>query len=126
MSYYPKKARPKTKNIENGLRISFTIMASVVHIKRKNGEIIQNCDVYIGRRVYMGGWRLEQSKWANPFKTGKDGTISEILEKYRNHVLSKPELSKDLSSLKNKVLGCWCKPKPCHGDILVELVNQTT
>ena len=21
-------------------------------------------------------------------------------------------------------LGCWCKPEDCHGDVLVELVNQ--
>ena len=21
-------------------------------------------------------------------------------------------------------LGCWCKPQQCHGDVLVELVNQ--
>jgi hypothetical protein len=26
--------------------------------------------------------------------------------------------------LKGKVLGCFCKPKECHGDILVELVEK--
>ena len=25
-----------------------------------------------------------------------------------------------------KTLGCWCKPKSCHGDILLELANQKT
>ncbi len=22
-----------------------------------------------------------------------------------------------------EVLGCWCSPLPCHGDVLVELAN---
>ena len=26
--------------------------------------------------------------------------------------------------LKDKRLGCWCKPEPCHGDALVELVDE--
>ena len=29
----------------------------------------------------------------------------------------------DLLSLDGKRLGCYCKPKPCHGDVLVELVK---
>lgn len=23
-----------------------------------------------------------------------------------------------------KTLGCWCSPKKCHGDILVELIEK--
>ena len=26
--------------------------------------------------------------------------------------------------LKGKTLGCFCKPKSCHGDVLVELANE--
>lgn len=26
-----------------------------------------------------------------------------------------------LHELNGKVLGCWCAPGPCHGDVLVEL-----
>ena len=26
--------------------------------------------------------------------------------------------------LKNKVLGCWCKPDKCHGDILIKILNE--
>ena len=29
-----------------------------------------------------------------------------------------------LSELKGKRLGCWCKPAPCHGDVLVELIEE--
>lgn len=71
-------------------------------------------DIYIGRR----------SKWGNPFIIGKDGTREEVIEKYKNYILNKPELLKDLPELKGKVLGCFCKPKDCHGDILVELIEE--
>lgn len=29
-----------------------------------------------------------------------------------------------LLELKGKRLGCWCKPAPCHGDVLVELIEE--
>jgi hypothetical protein len=28
-----------------------------------------------------------------------------------------------LPELRGKKLGCWCKPGPCHGDVLAELAN---
>ena len=33
-------------------------MTSVVRIRRHKGKIVQDCDVYIGRNMYMGGWQL--------------------------------------------------------------------
>lgn len=70
-------------------------------------------DIYIGRG----------SKWGNPFEIGKDGTREEVIEKYRTYLLNKPELLKALPELRGKTLGCFCKPKPCHGDILVEILD---
>jgi len=29
-----------------------------------------------------------------------------------------------LGELQDKVLGCWCKPEACHGDILVIMVED--
>ena len=80
----------------------------VVHCKK------DKYDIYIGR----------PSKWGNPFVIGKDGTREEVVEKYHNYILSKPELLKDLHELKGKTLGCWCSPKLCHGDILIELAKN--
>ena len=94
-----------------------TKQTKVVHCKK------DSYDVYIGR----------PSKWGNPFTHIKDKktqakfvveTRKESIENYREWILSQPELLKDLPELKGKVLGCWCKPKSCHGDILVELINK--
>ena len=71
-------------------------------------------DVYIGRG----------SKWGNPFYIGKDGTREEVIDKYEKYIRNKPELLNALHELENKVLGCYCKPKACHGDILVKLIKE--
>jgi len=71
-------------------------------------------DVYIGR----------PSKWGNPFIVGKDGTRDEVVAKYKNYIQNNPELLAEVKTLKGKILGCYCAPLPCHGDILKELAND--
>ena len=71
-------------------------------------------DVYIGR----------PSKWGNPFEIGRDGIRGEVIEKYRKWILTQPELLAALPELKGKVLGCWCAPLPCHGEVLEQLVKE--
>lgn len=85
-------------------------------------------NVYVGRGgvVFVDGRRFpsKASIWANPFKVGDDR--DSCVELYRKYITSKireePE-KYDLSVLRGKTLGCWCKPDACHGDVLVELVN---
>lgn len=86
---------------------------SVVHVKR------DPYDVYIGRA--MPGFPA--SAFANPFKVGRDGTRAVCIERYREHLLSRPDLMAQLQQLRGKRLGCWCKPQACHGDVLVELLH---
>lgn len=75
--------------------------------------------LYIGR---ANRWRkLPASKWANPFVIGKDGTRAEVIEKYREYVLQRPDLVAALPELDDQTLGCWCHPEACHGDVLVQL-----
>jgi len=68
--------------------------------------------------------RLLRSKWANPFKIGRDGTRAEVISKYCDHLLSAPELMAALPELRGKDLACWCSPEPCHGEVLLELANS--
>lgn len=73
-------------------------------------------DIYIGR----------PSKWGNPFIIGKDGTRNDVIKKYEEWIINQSELINALPELKNKILGCWCKPLPCHGDILLKLLTIHT
>lgn len=83
----------------------------VVHCKKSK------YDVYIGR----------PSKWGNPFSIPYNGNREKVIFLYREWLL-KPEQKELLESikseLKGKILGCWCSPQPCHGDILAEIANQ--
>lgn len=86
---------------------------TVCHVKS------QLFDVYIGRE--MPG--LTASVFANPYKVGRDGTRQECIDKYRQYVLGRPNLLKRLPELRGKRLACWCHPRACHGDVLVELLG---
>lgn len=88
-------------------------MTTVVHCRDKY-------DVYIGR----GNAVFPHSKWANPFRIGRDGTRSEVIAKYRSWIITQVDLMASLHELKDKVLGCWCHPKECHGDFLAALVDM--
>ena len=83
-------------------------MTKVVHCKK------EPYDVYIGR----------PSKWGNPFTIGRDGTREDVISKYEIYIMSKPDLIASLPELQGKTLGCWCKPKACHGDILKIMVED--
>lgn len=96
--------------------------AIVVKIRRSQGKIIQDCDIYIGRRINMGGWNLPDSKWRNPFSVKEYGREKALI-KYEKY-LHKSGLINDIEELRGKVLGCWCHPEPCHGHILVRLLNE--
>lgn len=79
--------------------------------------------IYIGRNLNMGGWKLSNSKWANPFSVKQYGRIGALL-RYREYVLSTPSLYNSISELSGKILMCWCTPEPCHGDILIDLYKS--
>jgi len=74
----------------------------------------EHYDVYIGR----GG------QWGNPFRIGPDGTRDDVIEKYRDWIVTQPQLMSQLSFLKGKTLGCYCAPLACHGDVLIELCER--
>jgi hypothetical protein len=115
----PKELEKKVKHNEYG--------TTVVCLKRKNGVVVQDCDVYIGRACYRGGWKLEASKWANPYSVKECGGHGKVCEVYKKYILGQPDLLADLKELVGKRLGCWCKKKPsdpCHGDVLVELIDK--
>lgn len=81
----------------------------VVHCKRSSH------DVYIGR----------PGPWGNPFTIGRDGTREDVIRKYDEWIHTQPVLmERARKELKGKVLGCWCAPQACHGDVLVKISNE--
>lgn len=94
---------------------------------------------YCGRAC--AGWK--QSPLGNPFVIGKDGDRTEVIEKYAawmrgivrdgmkgnlregnrldawNELIA---LTARLESGETIELGCWCKPLPCHTDIIAKAI----
>lgn len=111
--------------------VRISTIPRVVKIRRQGGQIVVDCDIYIGNPVRMGGWNLDYGKWANPYSLSKYGKDRkrQIDEQrlnaiYEIHVRSSPELMASLVELRGKILGCWCSPGICHGDVLVKLYME--
>ena len=113
-------------------------MTSVVNVKVKyirptyanlsewmghsNNEYIGRCGVVV---INNERFPKKSSPWANPFTVKKEGR-DKCLELYETWVRDKidKEGFEELIKLKDKMLGCWCKPEKCHGDILVKIINE--
>lgn len=89
-------------------------------------------DVYIGRRG-------DEGHLGNPIKFGEECLVCgdvhpdtvkgrlDLLDCYKRWFWAKvnndPLFRLKIMDLKGKRLGCFCKPKPCHGDVIVEWLN---
>ncbi len=88
----------------------------VVHCKK------EPYDVYIGRG----------SKWGNPYthlpNTSAPWQVDsreDAIRLYEEWIRSQPELMGAIKKeLKDKVLGCYCAPLACHGDVLIKIANE--
>jgi len=66
-----------------------------------------------------------RTEWGNPFEMPADGDRDTVIRNYAVHYLPhKPSLLNKLDTLRGKALACWCAPEPCHGDVLVELIER--
>ena len=66
--------------------------------------------------VYVG----RGSRWGNPFRISFAQSREQVIERFRCEVL--PTL--DVRPLIGKSLVCYCAPKPCHADLLLEAARN--
>lgn len=93
---------------------------------------------YIGRAgvVFVDSERFPKlgSIWANPFRIKRSKDLdavaksrAHVLRKYERYIVelldANPKMVQLLLELRGKTLGCWCAPEPCHGDILLKLIE---
>ena len=92
---------------------------------------VEPFDVYIGR---MG--RGEDGYFGNPYRVRDTcmrckqfhpdaaSTIPCFRSYFEERLTYEPEFRERVHALLGKTLGCFCKPGPCHGDVLVEYLEQ--
>lgn len=88
-------------------------------------------DVYIGRPG-----KGQDGYYGNPYKPNSEcircgemhkdnaSTLPCYKEYFLNRIKSDESFKANILSLKDKVLGCFCKPKACHGDVIIEWLNE--
>lgn len=90
----------------------------VVHVR------VEPYDVYIGRRARGG---FVSSRYANPYPITEQMPRERSLAAFARHLDRTLAVEPDfLEPLRDKVLGCWCRPHDgfrgrllCHGQIIV-------
>lgn len=96
---------------------------------RPNGLLVPaSVDLGAPRAVHCGKERYHAyigrpSKWGNPYMVGRHGTREQCITLYEQWLREQDELIASLDELRGLVLGCWCAPRACHGDLLVRLAN---
>lgn len=89
-------------------------MTKVVNIHK------EQYDVYCGRKG-----QGEDGYYGNPFN---QQTREINIENYKTYFYQRlntdTEFKRRINSLYNKKLGCFCKPKACHCDIIAEYLNS--
>ena len=82
-------------------------------------------DVYIGR-----SGRGHDGFFGNPFAMDTHMKRDECLEYYEAYFIDRiatdAEFKRRVLELKDKTLGCFCKPQACHGDIIAKWVDKET
>jgi hypothetical protein len=66
---------------------------------------------------------LSASIWSHAASESRT-FYSVTFKKYRDWIAIRPELLAQLSELRGKTLGCYCKPEACHGDVLADLADK--
>lgn len=77
--------------------------------------------VYCGRRVHHVPATFD-SVFRNDTPRGSD--LRAFEERFRGKLANDPTLIEQTVGLLGKTLGCWCKPKECHCDILLKIAEE--
>jgi len=84
--------------------------------------------VYIGRAMNHLNLNLPASPFGNPFRIDKDSDEgrADAIELYLNWIQlpAQAALLAQVDGLRGKTMVCWCSPRACHGDVLMELMRS--
>ena len=100
-------------------------MTKVVNLYREEfgiyiGRPGKGQDGYFGNPVVVG----EQCPVCGQIHVKPGETLVCYREYLQWRVDHDPEFRVNLQNLRGKTLGCFCKPRPCHGDVIVEWLEE--
>lgn len=84
--------------------------------------------IYIGRAMPHPNFNLPASPFGNPFRIEKDSDElrADAIELYAEWITApaQADLLAQLDSLRGQILACWCFPRRCHGEVLLQLLRE--
>lgn len=90
----------------------------------------QREDVYIGRPRKANGIPDPPARgcFGNPFVMKTEAERGEVVRRFELYFLNRIETDEAFREavlrLRGKKLGCFCSPKPCHGDVIVKWLES--
>lgn len=88
----------------------------VVNIRR------EPYDVDIGR-----AGRGEDGSFGTPFPLRREADRPAVLARYRQYFFDRlandPDFRRRVEALRGQRLGCFCAPRPCHGDVIARSLD---
>lgn len=82
-------------------------------------------DTYIGRRG-----KGQSGYFGNPYRLEDDSdrartsSIAKFRNYFYNRLKTDIEFKEAIHRLRGLKLGCFCKPKACHGDVIAEYLDR--
>jgi hypothetical protein len=96
----------------------------VVHCKK------DEYDVYIGRgndKTAMHDNPIGTKGWlGNPYTLlhhDRDESIRMFTEDFLQRIRHDADFADAVASISGETLGCWCSPKPCHGEVIAQVAD---
>ena len=81
----------------------------------KTRDAIPEGAVYIGR----------PGPWGNPFVIGEHGDRAEVIAQYEAWLVAQPDFIERMKrELTGRDLVCFCAPLPCHGNVILRLLDS--
>lgn len=95
-----------------------------MRVLNKKTDRIPEGAIYIGRPSVFG----------NPFRIGEGKAVrrpmtrAEVIDRYRHYfnmrLKTDPDFKAAVEALAGKDLVCFCAPKSCHGDVIVDYLKS--
>lgn len=82
------------------------------------------------RNIHMNNTEVGEPGWlGNPYpkdEYGREICIEMFREDFEERIEEDDEFREAVEDLQGEVLGCYCKPAACHGDVILEYIKEAS
>ena len=119
----------KTGSAKETEQVTLTVEQQTALVNQRNTD---EYDVDIGRanggQSHLNNTPVGDCGWlGNPYKLTDGHSREKSIKMYRkdfyNHIREDKDFREAVERLKGLTLACWCRPRDCHGDVIVDYLD---